>query len=84
MDFSGCLNDEALGPAVEGCRGDFDFTIKFETIFLSMIPAAIFIAVSLPRIVHLNRQPIIVGGALLRTAKLVCAHQCLKAIGARD
>lgn len=71
MDFSGCLNDESLGPAVEGCRGDFDFTIKFEKIFLSMIPASIFIAASLPRIVHLKRQPTIVGGALLRIAKLV-------------
>ncbi|KAM7204723.1 canalicular multispecific organic anion transporter 1 [Naviculisporaceae sp. PSN 640] len=70
MDFSGCLNDEALGPAVEGCRGDFDFTIKFETIFLSMIPAAVFIAVSLPRIVHLKRQPNIIGGDVLRWAKL--------------
>ncbi|KAM7193136.1 canalicular multispecific organic anion transporter 1 [Rhypophila sp. PSN 637] len=70
MDFTGCLNDEALGPAVQGCRGDFDFTIKFESIFLSMIPAAIFTAVSLPRIVHLNRQPAIIGGTLLRFAKL--------------
>lgn len=74
MDFSGCLNDEAFGPAVEGCRGDFDFTIKFESIFLSMIPAAIFIAVSLPRIVYLGRRPVIVGGSLLRIAKLVCWH----------
>ncbi|KAM7216440.1 canalicular multispecific organic anion transporter 1 [Rhypophila decipiens] len=70
MDFTSCLNDEALGPAVQGCRGDFDFTIKFESIFLSMIPAAIFTAVSLPRIVHLNRQPAIIGGTLLRFAKL--------------
>ncbi|KAK3325989.1 P-loop containing nucleoside triphosphate hydrolase protein [Apodospora peruviana] len=70
MDFSGCLNDDSLGPAVEGCRGDFDFTIKFEKIFMSIIPSAIFVAVSLPRIVQLHRRPAIIGGALLRSAKL--------------
>lgn len=40
MDFSGCLNDgeNVLDPVVKGCRGDFDFTIQFETIFFSLIP----------------------------------------------
>lgn len=39
MDFSGCLNEGAIEPAVVGCRGDFDFTIKFEKIFFSLIPS---------------------------------------------
>lgn len=40
MDFSGCLNDSAdvFDPVVKGCRGNFDFTIQFETIFFSLIP----------------------------------------------
>jgi len=71
MDFSGCPDDDSFGPAVRGCRGDFDFTIKFEKIFFALIPVSIFIALSLSRIVYLSRKPIIVSGVLLRTAKLV-------------
>jgi ATP-binding cassette, subfamily C (CFTR/MRP), member 1 len=71
MNFSGCLDDESFGPTVQGCRGDFDFTIKFEKIFMSLIPTAVFIAVCLPRLVYLVRTPAVVGGALLRNAKLV-------------
>jgi len=71
MDFSGCLNDESIGPTVQGCRGNFDFTIKFEKIFLDLIPTVVFIAICLPRIVILARRPAIVGGAALRRAKSV-------------
>lgn len=71
MDFSGCRNDDSLGPAVLGCRGDFDFTIKFEKIFLDLIPTAVFIAICLPRIVYLIHRPAIVGGAALRWTKSV-------------
>lgn len=41
MDFSGCLNDEAIEPTVLGCRGNFDFTIKFEKIVFSVIPSVL-------------------------------------------
>lgn len=72
MEFSGCVNDESIGPAVEGCRGDFDFTIKFERICFLLIPTAIFITICLPRIFYLSRQPIIVyGGRILQIAKVV-------------
>lgn len=71
MDFSGCLNDDSIGPTVQGCRGDFDFTVKFEKIFLDLIPTVVFIAICLPRIVYLARKPGIVGGPALRRAKLV-------------
>ncbi|KAK3685219.1 P-loop containing nucleoside triphosphate hydrolase protein [Podospora appendiculata] len=70
MDFSGCLDDESFGPSVRGCRDDFDFTLKFEKIFLSLIPASLFIAVSFSLIVHWARRPVIVGGVFLRSAKL--------------
>ncbi|KAI0142611.1 ABC transporter type 1, transmembrane domain-containing protein [Hypoxylon sp. NC0597] len=71
MDFSGCLNDKAFGPTVQGCRGNFDFTIMFEKIFFALIPTAVFIAFSLPRVVLLVRRPVVVGGAFLRNLKLV-------------
>ncbi|KAK4174396.1 putative multidrug resistance-associated protein [Triangularia setosa] len=70
MEFSSCIDDGSFGPSVQGCRGDFDFTLTFEKIFFAIIPAAIFIALSLPRIVQLHRKPCIVGGAILRYSKL--------------
>ncbi|KAI2615181.1 P-loop containing nucleoside triphosphate hydrolase protein [Hypoxylon sp. NC1633] len=80
MNFSGCLDDESFGPAVQGCRGDFDFTIKFEKIFFALIPTAVFIALSLPRVVLLARRPAIVDGALLRSVKstVICIHAALQ------
>ncbi|KAK2008949.1 ABC transporter [Colletotrichum eremochloae] len=67
---SSCLNDNALGPAVQGCRGDFDFTLRFEAIFLTIIPASVFAALSLPRIAYLSRKPRIVGAKTVQTIKL--------------
>ncbi|KAH7411054.1 P-loop containing nucleoside triphosphate hydrolase protein [Cadophora sp. MPI-SDFR-AT-0126] len=72
MEFSGCLNDEAMGPAVEGCRGNFDFTIKFERIFFMLVPTTIFITVCIPRILYLIHRPVVVyGGKLIQVTKLV-------------
>ncbi|KAI2464664.1 ABC multidrug transporter [Annulohypoxylon bovei var. microspora] len=72
MLFSACVNtnDQSLGPNVLGCRGDFDFTVKFEQLFFSLAPAAIFILASPWRIALLVRRPTIVGAPLLRLAKL--------------
>ncbi|KAJ0326928.1 hypothetical protein COL5a_006483 [Colletotrichum fioriniae] len=67
---SRCLNDDSLGPSVQGCRGDFDFTLRFERIFLAIIPAAVFIALSLPRVACLARKPRIVGAKTFQTIKL--------------
>lgn len=69
MEFSTCPGDESLGPAVKGCRGDFDFTIKFEKVF-SLVPASVFIAICLARVVYLTRQPIVVRASLLKWLKL--------------
>ncbi|KAK1590443.1 ABC transporter [Colletotrichum navitas] len=65
-----CLNDDSFGPVVRGCRDDFDFTVRFESIFLSIIPAAVFTAVSLPRIAYLSRRPRIVSAKSIETIKL--------------
>jgi hypothetical protein len=78
MDFSGCADDDSFGPAVRGCRGDFDFTIKFEKIFFALIPAPVFIALALSRVVYLARKPVIVGGAFLRITKLVSSSLVVK------
>jgi ATP-binding cassette subfamily C (CFTR/MRP) protein 1 len=71
MEFSGCLNDADFGPAVQGCRNNFDFTLRFEKIFLSILPAAIFIALSIPRIVFLVRRPKIARGLVWQVVKQV-------------
>ncbi|KAI0398870.1 ABC transporter [Xylaria palmicola] len=58
--LSVCLNDDSLGPIVRGCRGDFDFTIRFEKIFLSIVPAGVFLVLSLVRLAILIHRPRIV------------------------
>lgn len=73
MLFSTCVNanDQSLGPSVLGCRGDFDFTVKFEQLFFSLTPSVIFIILSLWRIYLLAKRPTIVDAPLLRLVKLV-------------
>ncbi len=73
MDTSGCLNDNSIGPDVRGCRDDFDFTLKFERVVLSIVPAAVFIALAFARIAYLLRTPQTVGGVWFKFVKLVCA-----------
>ncbi|KAI0129875.1 ATPase-like protein [Xylariales sp. AK1849] len=73
MEFTGCVNDDAFGPAIQGCRGDFDFTIRFEKIVLSLIPACVFIALSIPRAVYLVQRPQIVRSVWFQVVKLVIA-----------
>ncbi|KAK0739438.1 hypothetical protein B0T21DRAFT_142373 [Apiosordaria backusii] len=70
MEFASCIDDDSFGPSVQGCRGDFDFTLKFEKIFFAIIPTAIFVALSLPRIAYLYRKPDIISGFILRSLKL--------------
>ncbi|RSL46129.1 hypothetical protein CEP54_013989 [Fusarium duplospermum] len=70
MAVSGCTNDNSFGPAVEGCRGDFDFTLRFQRIFLGLVPAAIFILVALPRVAFLAFKPRVVGGKSQQFTKL--------------
>ncbi|KAI5861411.1 ABC multidrug transporter [Durotheca rogersii] len=72
MLFSACAdtNDQSIGPSVLGCRGDFDFTVKFEQLFFSLLPSAIFTVASLWRASLLIRRPTIVGAPVLRLAKM--------------
>jgi ATP-binding cassette subfamily C (CFTR/MRP) protein 1 len=71
MAFSACLNDETFGPAVDGCRDNFDFTIKFERIFLSLVSASLFIVIAQVRIIFLAQGPRMVDGKWLWMLKVV-------------
>ncbi|KJK76845.1 hypothetical protein H634G_07887 [Metarhizium anisopliae BRIP 53293] len=54
--MSTCLGDNSIGPAVVGCRGDFDFTITFEETILSILPSACFIVLATPRLWVLSKR----------------------------
>lgn len=84
MSFAGCKGDEAFGPIVQGCRADSDFTMKFEKIFLSIVPVSIFHVVSLLRIYLLARRPIIIKGLLLQFSKSVSALASLDALSTKQ
>jgi ATP-binding cassette subfamily C (CFTR/MRP) protein 1 len=72
MDYSSCPNDATFGPAVHGCNHrEFDFTLKFESIFFSILPAAVFITLALTRVVWLLKEPIIVKGRVFQVFKAV-------------
>ncbi|KAI1326562.1 putative ABC multidrug transporter [Xylariaceae sp. FL0255] len=49
MSFSNCLEDY-IGPGLQSCPQDFDFSIKFEELFFSLAPAALFILLSMWRL----------------------------------
>ncbi|KAI0602863.1 ATPase-like protein [Biscogniauxia sp. FL1348] len=68
---TGCINDGEFGPAVQGCRDDFDFTIKFEGTILALLPNCLFVAASVLRIVHLAKRQEIVKNTALRNIKLI-------------
>lgn len=71
MLFTTCNSDESFGPGVSGCRDEFDFTITFELIFLSALPSASFIILSLWRSFILSSRPTIVHAPILQLVKLV-------------
>lgn len=48
-----CLDDNSFGPVVQGCRDNFDFTVAFERVFLSIVPSAIFVVVAIARSCYL-------------------------------
>jgi len=67
-----CASDRTFGPAVLGCRGNFDFTVKFEDIVLSLLPASLFIILAIFRIWYLCRaESLERGSSWLLMTKLV-------------
>jgi hypothetical protein len=66
-------NDASLGPSARGCRDGFDFTFKFEQLFFSIVPSAIFLLATPLRLRYLCRFRPKVGGNSFKNLKLVRA-----------
>lgn len=64
-----CQNDSSFGPAVTGCRGDFDFTTSFEAIILSILPSALFLLLAPWRFWKLKDRTCVVAGQPLWYSK---------------
>jgi hypothetical protein len=63
--------DAAFGPAVDGCRDGFDFTLVFEQSILVILPAALLLVAAPFRLLRLGKAPLVVGGPTVRNIKLV-------------
>ena len=63
--------DAVFGPAVEGCRDNFDFTFAFEDYFFSIAPSAILLLLTPLRLRHLFPKRRRVRGDAFKYAKLV-------------
>lgn len=48
--------DDAFGPAVKGCRDDFDFTLRFEQYFFVIAPSVAMLLAGLARLYDLHPQ----------------------------
>ncbi|EHK46031.1 multidrug resistance-associated protein [Trichoderma atroviride IMI 206040] len=78
MDYFSCPNDATFGPAVHGCNHrEFDFTLRFEAIFFSILPAAIFIILALVRSIWLVKEPVIVKGRIYQLSKAAFIAICI-------
>ncbi|KAJ6780041.1 hypothetical protein PWT90_01213 [Aphanocladium album] len=69
MAFTACVDDSSLGPAVRGCRDGFDFTLKFEQIFFSILPSSLFMILCILRLFVLVRRQCIVDGTGFQLTK---------------
>ncbi|ETS84643.1 hypothetical protein PFICI_02668 [Pestalotiopsis fici W106-1] len=43
-------DDASFGPAIQGCRGDFDFTLLFEQTILSILPSSLLVVLGVARL----------------------------------
>jgi hypothetical protein len=72
--FTNCTGDDAFGPVIQGCRDEFDFTMRFERIMFSIVPSSAFLTVSLIRIAivirrgtgSLTKSPVLLAAKLVR------------------
>ncbi|KAK2593714.1 hypothetical protein QQS21_008579 [Conoideocrella luteorostrata] len=67
--------DGVFGPGVwtSGCRGGFDFSLTFQESILTILPAAVFLALAGPRVVYLFRSRDRTRKTATYTPKLVMA-----------
>jgi ATP-binding cassette subfamily C (CFTR/MRP) protein 1 len=64
MNSSVCSSssDDAFGPQVQDCRGGLDFTLRFEHVIFTIVPASAFLVAVPLRLLHLLARPIVVSG----------------------
>lgn len=64
--------DASFGPAVQDCRGDFDFTIAFEQYLFTILPASLLIVAGPLRLRYLSRSAsvVVAGDGFFRLTKL--------------
>ncbi|KAF2155055.1 ABC transporter [Myriangium duriaei CBS 260.36] len=64
--------DNAFGPTIDGCRDNFDFTLKFEHGFFSIAPSAAMILIGIIRVIRLqSRRRKLINAAPLKWAKFL-------------
>ena len=51
----------------------FDFNLRFELVFFSIVPSALFVAAALWRVVTKARTPAVVVAPIFQSVKLVCS-----------
>ncbi|EMC91438.1 hypothetical protein BAUCODRAFT_39613 [Baudoinia panamericana UAMH 10762] len=61
--------DDIFGPAVHGCRDDFDFTLLFEQSFFQIAPCALLLLLLPVRAYQLKRKNVKTLGTGMRTLK---------------
>ncbi|KAI1175807.1 canalicular multispecific organic anion transporter 1 [Nemania sp. FL0916] len=69
----GFAADTVFGPSVATCRREFDFTILFEEAVLVILPASLFIILSIASLLSSRRKPKVVQPGHLHTVKLSVA-----------
>ncbi|RYO90243.1 hypothetical protein DL762_002765 [Monosporascus cannonballus] len=63
-------DDGSFGPTVQGCRGDFDFTLLFEQSFFLIAPSSVFLLLSAARLSVLRFRRREVSGTIFQLSKL--------------
>ena len=69
-----CSNDNSIGPAVLGCRGNFDFTVYFEQVAFVIVPSCLFIALSLVDLPRLLYRKQVVNAPRMQLLKQVSCY----------
>lgn len=68
---SKCPKDDRIGPSVQGCRSNFDFTLFFAQTILTVVPSICLMLLGFGRMGMLARQKELVSGGMLKALKQV-------------
>lgn len=63
--------DRVFGPAIQGCRSDFDFTLLFQDSVLGILPSSVLIILAAARLVFLARRHAVASLKWLYHSKIV-------------